>query len=996
MSGNTWTNIAVGIVGGVLAYFTFGLSAVLTGFTLGYAASSLILGPDAPKQGQMRPDELQMTQSSESSTVPVIFGTVRMAGNFIAYDPDSFQANEVYAEEEGGKGGGGSEKQQVGWEYFLTWEVALCMGPVDQLRGIQGSPGLDPLIFSGTTSLDGAGAATFTFAELPVDGDTFSIGTYVYTFRNVANDPYEVPVGDMLALFGSFGLISAINGKLAGTPANPLVFASADDFGTITVRAKEIGEGGNGIPVTTTVAGSWDNPTTEGGTQPVDLVDGYTTTIESSKEDGGTVIINPGSRTQVSPGPIQGLALNYRDVCFARFVNFKLGNSPAPRSYLFELQRMPKVLDDEGDPIVGFHSRAALTDEFDEWHDANPAAFVWEFLTNKVWGKGRSAATLNEDDFRKASIYFATTRMGVSTALGDDTSLAEQVNRFRDLFGFVTYWDGYQTRCVCIYDRTNAYAIRRRILPEDTIGEPAFSRATMASTTNEVRLEFTNRQNGWQKEAATVMDLANAESIGGIRSRKIDGTEIGTRRCAEIIAHRMLKAMAYPAASCNIKLRRNFSDLQPGGFVELVVDSWRGEAMTTFWRVDSIEDDESGEGDLSVNLIEDIYATGTDGEITDFTAPIPTSDFDDPLTNQDMVIMNYQRVQVLGSLAPVLIDEPNIWISKAERRVVLAVQRRQRSIQTVSLAVKESTLGNFQALGVMQGFAFTGQLIDAVSADGPKNFRQAPWQFRLALTRPDLDAADMLASASSVQTNSDGLDLLTAEGSALLVIGREIIRCGLIEETGENEYTVRIAMRGEFASDMVAHAAGTTFHFLKFWHKSKLSAAAPALPIGIPVDVRLIPNAVNGSGEATLMTGPVAGGFDGNSVRPLRPELASATRVGTNWSIKLRPRIYNGGSNYGPTFEEDMTRREADVGFHRVFLDRGTASMAIPDYFTSGSVGTAAMTVTRFVFIPTDGTNPSTGLWELEVTFDVNPASLTVRGLLSGQTSDPLVIPLPT
>lgn len=897
----TWINIGGAIVGGVLAFFTFGASAVLMGAALGYTVAGIIQGPPSPKQGAMRPDEFQMVQSSEAATIPVIFGTVRLAGNIVGYDKDNFEAIPVYAEQEGGSGS--AEPQQTGYTYRMSYDVGFCMGPVDAIVRIQGSPGMDDIQFH------------------TIDEDEEK--------DEIAQNPF---IDRQLFLKW---LQHFYEGQDASIPG------------------------------------------------PIDLTAGSAVTLsmKGKNEDSGRVEFLPGTRTQ-------GI---YRDVVCARFMSFTLGATPAPRTYLFTMTRMPRPLNSAGDVITGFPVNAATDPEHSEFGDANPAAVLWELLTNVEWGKGTNPDTLNEDDFKLAAQYFQAKRIGISTSIGDDASSVELAQRFRDLFGLVTWWDGTQIRCRAIWDRDNAYANRPRITPEDIIGEPAFSRQSMVSATNEVRLEFTNRENNWQTEAATAQDLASIESVQGVRSVKMDGKEIGTRRCAELVVHRMLRTMAYPCALCSVAVRRTFAHLQPGDFVELVVDGWRGDAMTTFWRVDQVSDDLTGEDQVRLTLVEDVYATGTDGTVEDFETPIPSIDFDDPLTNEDLVETDYSISTPVGEITPVLVMEPSIWVSKSQRMLFGAVQRRSGLIMSFGIGFREQNVGNFINAGVFQGFAYTGTLVDAMSATGPKIIRQTYQQFRITLNRIE-DADRLLGSASSVQAAGDGFDLLTATNTALMIVGREILRVGWIEETGTNEFTVRTAMRGEFASDQAAHLVGDTFHFMPFFERGIMCQLAERLPLNLATDVAINPNTVRGYPPPTFAVKT----FAGESIQPLRPELVSATRVGTTWTIKLRPRIYNGGSGYGPDFETEMQAREADVGFHRLRIERtGVATVTLPEYFTTGTVGPSTIQATSFTFTPTDGTSGATGLWTLVVAFDTNPANLVIYGLLNGQTSDPLTIPIP-
>lgn len=927
MSSNTWVNVGAAVVGGVLAFVTFGASAVLTGVALGYAAASLIQGPEAPGDGGLRPDEFQVTQSSEAATIPVGFGTFRVAGNFISYDKENFQAIPVYQEAEGGKGG--SDPVQTGFKYRLSFDVGLCMGPVDAVYKVQGSPGNENVLWDETPTEEGGD---------PVD-----------------QDPVDLTGGEeTLTLSGKF-----------------------QDGGSVEIHP------GNRTQ---------EAPSALGGDEGAWQGFGGADAAIAAWQNAGAIAdwIANGSIADDEPDPIDA-GMNYRDVCVARFLDYDLGGSPAPRTYLWTVQRWPVVLDSAGDPVPNFPTRASYDEADPEYWDANPAAIIWEVLTNDVWGKGMSADYLNAEEFATAARYFANNRLGASTTIGDDNSLVDMTRRFKDIFGLSTWWDGNQMRCRAAWDRSEAYSPRDRITSEDIVGDPDFSRQAMGSATNEVRVEFTNRENNWQREAATAMDLAHAEAIGGVRSIKVDAAEIGTRRAAELIAHRMLRQFAYPAAICQVKLRRTFSNLQPAGFVELILDDWRGTGtkITTFWRVVDIEDDESGEGILTVTLQEDVYATAVDGEISDFTAPIPSIDFDDPLDNEDLTAIDYTVPTFVGEITPILFQEPNIIVSRGNRVVMATIQRRNRQIQSFVAGVRTDGNVAYSTLGVGQGFAITGTLTDGLGAgEAPLIRGESSREFRIALSRTN-DEGELLEAASGISLDTDHLHTLTADTVAFMIVGDEIIRIGLIEETGANEYTVRVAMRGQLGTDVAAHSPGDTFHFVPRWHRSKMTLDAAAAAIGIELDARISPQLARGPGTPTSFDVTL----DGKSIAPLRPSLVSAERSTNTWTIKIRPRIHTGGAGYGPDFESELQAREADVGLLRPRLTRlGGETLTVPEYFTGGSLGASTMEVTDFTWTPPDGTDPATGIWTLVIDFDTNPASIDLKTLLNGRTSAALTI----
>lgn len=898
MSKNTWISVGVGVVAAAVGFFTFstGTMATLALFSAAMTVTSLALGPNQQQgNGAPRPDEFQMNQSAEDLTVPVIFGTSRVSANFIFVDFDNFESEAIYQEQKGGKGGGGSDKQQVGYTYTVPLSYGLCMGEIDRLRRIIGSPGLDVFKkFSGAgLSFPDGEAATFECEYVKADG-------------------------------------------------------------------------------------------------------------ENEYREGGTCDFYPGSPNQGGGGNTEDT--NHRHFCWVDFPSYTMTGSAAPRSLLFEITRMPKVLDDDGDPITGFPTRASADSDDAEYYDANPAAVAWEVLQNPIWGKGATMADLDVETFKTAARYFRDKRIGISTAMGR-TSLNEFMGRLRDIFGLWVWWDGSKMRCRCIHDRTSAYSPRTRITAEDVIGTPSFNRPSLSGTYNELRLEFTNRESNWTRQVATAMDLAHVETVGGVRTQSVDAAEIGTRRAAELLAHQMLRQMAYPGASCIVKLRRTYSGLQPGSFVELVWDEWRESGTaTTYWRVISVIDDDQGTEGLTVNLAEDIYATARDGEVGDWEDPTPTIDEDDPLETGDLNDGDLFGDRAVGGLSPVILWEPNSWASQNNRVILVAPTREKRYVQSVTLGWRLYGDSEVNALPTSKVLPINGKLVNAIPADGPLASRRAADDFSVELFHPS-DAGRFVAATGLVQTASDDFGELLRKLQAVALIGGEIFRIGDAEQTSPGIITVRNFMRGELGSTRQAHAIDTGVVFFANFSEAAFTDAT-GMPTTSKVVVTLKPNStvsLISDGEVPTLEAPEDGLgflFDGNSRKPFPPELISATKVGTTWTIRIRPRLSDNGAGYKANLEDDLTNFVTDLGILKLRLQKGTGGADVivgagTSYASPPFSMPASISVDSLVWQADNGSNDG-GIITLVVTFDSNPATLKIWGVRNSfQSNTSLTIPQP-
>lgn len=82
--------------------------------------------------------ELGVQSSTYGKMVPVVFGTVRLAGNIIWSRPIKEIATTTTssAPSGGGKGGGRVTQSSTTYDYYVTMAIAICEGPIDSVLRI--------------------------------------------------------------------------------------------------------------------------------------------------------------------------------------------------------------------------------------------------------------------------------------------------------------------------------------------------------------------------------------------------------------------------------------------------------------------------------------------------------------------------------------------------------------------------------------------------------------------------------------------------------------------------------------------------------------------------------------------------------------------------------------------------------------------------------------------------------------------------------------------
>lgn len=698
--------------------------------------------------------------------------------------------------------------------------------------------------------------------------------------------------------------------------------------------------------------------------------------------EGGTATLYSGHPDQVSTGEDS----NHRGVAWMDFASYLMSGNPNPRTLLFEITRMPKVLGADGEPIAGFHTRAALSDEHDEWKDANPAAVAWEIHQNASWGKGTSVAEMDVESFRRASVFYATERIGISTAISRTTP-QEFIQRLQEIFGLTVWWDGEKLRAKAKWDRAEAYAQSTTISAEDFIGSPTFSRPSLSSNANEIRLTFLNREANFERELATSMDLAHAETIGSIKTVSLQATEISNRRVAELIAHAKLREIAYQPALMSLRLRRPFSGLQPTSFVRFENDEWKdGQAVTTFWRVLSIDDDDQEAEGITIELEEDLFATSFDG-ISNFSPrPFPNITGDQPLEFQDLNDGNNEP-RIIGRISPFYIFEPNSWATQGERAIIVGISREYGHVESAALGFTLAGDNESQTLDDTTALPVIGALGSNLRAN--QKFSRGE-EFTL-LPENANRISEIIESTGLVQDEEDGFEALTATNQGILVIGQEFIRVGFAEEGDAGEVKISNLIRGELGSEAKEHLAGAAFAFFPIM-TTDLLVSARELPSG-PVDIYATgESSLSTPRAASVLATPIGGqAFSGRSARPMAPELIDFRTISPGrFRVSIRPRVWGGGAGFRKRIDDDLAFFVSELSGLSLRIEReGGSAVVIPagsSFFTPPYSMPSDLSADSLSWRPDDGTEGS-GQIIIEIT--VNPvANLQISTTYAGLESE--------
>lgn len=223
MSGGNWTAYVVGaVVGIVVGIATAGVGLAAYAATAGTLAfgvtTSLMMSNNSQKLGggglsNAAAKDLEIASSSEAIAVPVVFGRVRIGGNYMRYDQSTFRNTPVYAEQQssGGKGGGGDDPppQLVGYKYYLSYLYGICMGELDAVYNVWDGNEL---------KIVGAGAAFSGDSQaIAISGSDFAGTINVYRGSSTQTPEIGEPYSDLNYRHVAYASFPDFN--IGGSPA---------------------------------------------------------------------------------------------------------------------------------------------------------------------------------------------------------------------------------------------------------------------------------------------------------------------------------------------------------------------------------------------------------------------------------------------------------------------------------------------------------------------------------------------------------------------------------------------------------------------------------------------------------------------------------------------------------------------------------------------------------------------------------------------------------
>ncbi len=480
----------------------------------------------------------------------------------------------------------------------------------------------------------------------------------------------------------------------------------------------------------------------------------------------------------------------YRGTCQYVWEGGYVGDSPNIPPWWFELERIPDGLNlaasQPGDEIVN-------------GADANPMNVLYEIMTDTDWGLKIPTGEIDTANFKAAAATLATEGNGFSMVLDTERQASDILNEvIRQIDGALFFdrstglWqielarDDYTPGSLPLYDESNVTEL------------VDFSRQAWEETTNQVRLNFDDRDDRYKTTYALAQDMANNLIQGGNVSADVSFPGVKDATLANQIVWRELKTLAYPLAKATMNMDREGFDLLPGSVFRF---SWARLGFSeVVFRVSRIDFGTLDDGVIKLSVIEDIFSSGS-GVFGDPTGT-GWGDPNEPpivLTAADTLVWEAPRQLVIQDpFNPVL--HPRVWHGGRDPgggTIRFLIYDRVGTSRPLS--------GDFKQDAQVNAFVLRSDL-DATLTDYGNTATRPHTDYEIQITNDDPDDITGLfvdGSASNV------VGLLT-----IIYIDGEFIGFEEMVDGGGGVTDLRRLWRGLFHTAPKSHAAGTDVWFV--------------------------------------------------------------------------------------------------------------------------------------------------------------------------------------
>lgn len=479
----------------------------------------------------------------------------------------------------------------------------------------------------------------------------------------------------------------------------------------------------------------------------------------------GTLRFYPGTWTQIPNEYLVGkvgrdLVSAIRGVSYCVLQGMYIGNSSSPQAVSFVASRFPKSPDER----YSQYEQIGL--------DANPAFFIYELITNGLYGADLGHSSIDLDTFLEAAKTLHDEDMGISAIIDSSTTAGDVIDDIKRVIQGSLQTDP-ATGALKLKLIRNDYDVSTiPLLDQSNIKNlSGFTRGSLDTAINELKLKYTSIDDDFTERTVIAQNNALRIHKGDSDGQTVQMPMVSTRELANKIAMREMTSISVPLATCTAECNRGPAHTEVGDVVRL---SWPAEGVDNLvMRVTGVDLGAPQDGSVRLTLVQDVfgvfmslYADGSERQWTKPTfKPTGISRFD-------------------------IVDAPTILTTNQTVGSVLVVAENPGVALDYQLQVKGGVDSDYVDAGMMP---FT-PLFSTTSAMG------VGWtDTGLVLSGP---SAELSSLTEGEVRQGLGLMLIVS------AVGKEWISHQTVVAGNSTTATLGLVNRGLFGTRPLAHPAG--------------------------------------------------------------------------------------------------------------------------------------------------------------------------------------------
>lgn len=282
----------------------------------------------------------------------------------------------------------------------------------------------------------------------------------------------------------------------------------------------------------------------------------------------------------------------YVGISYLVFESAYIGTSPSLRPINVEISRYPNNLG-LADSKIG--------------EDLNPMEILYSILTEKWGGVNLAASSIDLASFTAAAATLLAESHGMSLILSTAQQAKDAISEVLRQVDGLLYQDPETGKITVKLVREDYVVSSLPLFDPSNVEEiVTWSRTGWQETTNQVRVQFTDRDRLYATSTAFAQDMANIAVQARIRSASLSFPACTEGAVALTLATRELSQMSVPLYQATVKANRNATVLRPGSVFRL---TWPDYGLTdVVMRVQRYDLGELVQGHIVMDCLQDKFS----------------------------------------------------------------------------------------------------------------------------------------------------------------------------------------------------------------------------------------------------------------------------------------------------------------------------------------------------------------------------------------------------